>query len=64
MDSQIFVDATLKSKSPYFLLNKNTNFSKKKSESKIENPTQIFTPARAGHMKLLGHQKLNNMIFQ
>ena len=41
-DSQFFVDAPLKLKSPYFLLNKNKNFSKNKTESKMENPTQIF----------------------
>ena len=28
----------------------------------MENPTQIFTAAIAGHMKLLGHQKLDNVI--
>ena len=41
-NSQFFVDAPLKSKSPYFFLNKNTNFSKNKTESKMENSTQIF----------------------
>ena len=33
----------LKSTSPCFLLNKNINFNKKKTESKMENPTHIFT---------------------
>ena len=28
--------------SPYFLLNKNINFSKNKTESKMENPTHTF----------------------
>ena len=39
-DSQVFVDASFKSKSPHFLLNKNVNFSKNKRESKMENTTQ------------------------
>ena len=30
----------------------------------MENPTQIFTTVIARNMKLLGHQKLDNMIFQ
>ena len=33
----------LKSKSPYAFLNKNINFNKNETESKIENPTHIFT---------------------
>ena len=41
-DSQFFVDASLKSNSSYFLLNKNINFSKNKMESKMENTVQIF----------------------
>ena len=41
-DSQFFVDDPLKSNSPYFLLNKNRNFSKNKTESKMENLTQNF----------------------
>ena len=32
----------LKSKSPYFLLNKNINFNKNEAESKMENPTHSF----------------------
>ena len=35
----------LKSKSTYFLLNKNINFNKNKAESKIKNPTNIFREA-------------------
>ena len=42
MVSQFFVGASLKSNSPYFLLNKNINFSKNKTESKMENPTQTY----------------------
>ena len=42
MDSQFFVDAPLKPKSPHFLLNKNIHFSKNKMESKMEHPTQTF----------------------
>ena len=42
MNSQFFVDAPLKSNSSYFLLNKNRNFSKNKTESKMENPTKTF----------------------
>ena len=30
----------------------------------MENPTQIFTAAIAGHVKLLRHQNLENMVFQ
>ena len=41
-DSQVFVDAPFKSKSPHFLLNKNVNFSQNKRESKMENTTQTF----------------------
>ena len=33
----------LKSKSPCILLNKNINFNKNKTESKMENPTHSFT---------------------
>ena len=57
-----FLLMLLLSQSPYLLLNKNINFDKNKKESKMENPTQIFTAAIAGHMKLLGHQKLDNVI--
>ena len=32
----------LKSKNPSILLNENTNFSKNKTESKMENPTHSF----------------------
>ena len=32
----------LKSKSPSFLLNKNTNFNKNEAESKMENPKHTF----------------------
>ena len=32
----------LKSKSPCFLLNKNINFAKNETESKMENPTHSF----------------------
>ena len=32
----------LKSKSPFFLLNKNTNVAKNETESKMENPTHSF----------------------
>ena len=32
----------LKSKSPYILLNKNINFNKNETESKMENPTHSF----------------------
>ena len=42
IDSQFFVDAPLKSNSPYFLLNKNINVIKNKTESKVENPTQTY----------------------
>ena len=42
MDSQFFVDAPLNSNSSYFLLNKNINFSKIKTESKMENLTQTY----------------------
>ena len=38
----VFVDASLKSNSPYFLLNKKINFSKNKTESKVENLTQTY----------------------
>ena len=56
MDSQFFVDASSKSNSPYFLLNKNTNFSKNKTESKIQNATQ-------NHMKNLAsaHMRITNL---
>ena len=65
MDSQFFVDALLKSKSPYFLLNKNINFSKNKTEYKMENPTQIFTAAIAGHIyEIIRPSKIGQMIFQ
>ena len=30
----------------------------------MENPTQISTAAIAGHLQLLGHQKLDIIIFQ
>ena len=40
--SQFLLMLSLKSKSPYFLLNKNINFSKNKGESKMEDPTQTF----------------------
>ena len=39
---------TLKLKSPCILLNKNTNFNKKKSESKMENPTCSFRVTNLG----------------
>ena len=39
-ESQFFVDALLKSNTPYFLMNKNKNFSKSKVISKMENATQ------------------------
>ena len=42
MYSQFFVDAPLKSKNSYFLLNKSKNFRKKKAEPKMENPAQTF----------------------
>ena len=42
MDSHFFVIAPLISNSPYFLLNKNINFSKNETESKMENPTHTF----------------------
>ena len=41
MDPDFFVDAPLKSKSLYFLLNKNINISKYKTESKLENYTHF-----------------------
>ena len=34
--------SVLKSKSLHFLLNKNINFNKNETESKMENPTQSF----------------------
>ena len=39
-DLQIFIDASLKSNSPYFFLNKKINFSKNKTESEMEILTQ------------------------
>ena len=42
LDSQSFVDALLKSNSPYFLLSKNKNFSKNKTKPETDIPTQTF----------------------
>ena len=55
-DSQFFFDAPLKSKSPYFLLNKNINFSKNKTESKMGNPTQIFREVTNLVLQLINHK--------
>ena len=42
---------TLKSKSPCILLNKNINFNKKETESKMENCTHSFRGASA-HIRI------------
>ena len=55
-DSQLFVDDPLNSKSTYFLLKKNVNFSKNKTESKMGNPTQIFREATNLALQLINHK--------
>ena len=52
----VFVDAPLKSNSPYFLLNKNINFSK--TESKMENLTQAFKDVMNIALQLIKNHKL------
>ena len=40
----------LKSKSPYILLNKNINFHKNETESKMENPAHNFRHCASAHI--------------
>ena len=41
-------------KSPCFLLNRNTNFNKDETESKMENPTQFYRnePCASAHIRM------------
>ena len=46
-------DDVLKSKNPYMLLNKNINFNKNETESKMENPAHsLEKPCASAHMRI------------
>ena len=48
----------LKSKSPYILLNKNINFNKNETESKMENPTHRFRETNLAPQLIIKNCKL------
>ena len=57
-DLKFFVNPSLKPRSPYFLLNKNLNFDKSKTESKMENPRKSFREVMNHGLQLIQESRI------
>ena len=57
-DLKFFVNPPLKPRSPYFLLNKNLNFDKNKTESKMENPRKSFREVMNHGLQLIQESRI------